>query len=322
MSLTFGQAKEILCEYAGKAGKSKDSPEAAIFTLKVLQYMIISGTNGALRKFTFNAFRGMFTAPYELETPLKVKIDRKTGDVWSKWFDFQSQNDLQGKNCEIAENAIVEDGNYAFTAYGLPDGGARVAVMGTCDEAEDAHIIVQGLDMTGREIFTTHRGKQVTGEYLSIKKGQLIHTSTVFGTITGITKTRTNGYTQLYWLAPTSSIRGFLADYSPIEENPYYRRFRLINSHSVVSKVEVLGRIRLKPSYSDNDRIPFDNLFSIQVAGQSVQSQGNNDIQTAQAKDGFMQELLVRENEHKRVTNGQPIEVFKPLSAGSIKNII
>ncbi len=114
-----------------------------------------------------------------------------------------------------------------------------------------------------------------------------------------------------------------MSDYSPVEERPSYRRFRIVNrSCPSVARISVLGRIRLKPAYSDSDIIPFDNLYSIEVAGQAINAEHNGDLQTSRAKDGFMQELITRESEYKRTGGGQPIECFKPLSGGSIKNIV
>jgi hypothetical protein len=133
---------------------------------------------------------------------------------------------------------------------------------------------------------------------------------------------------QLLWVIAGNSFeqKGFLSDYSPIEEKPSYRRFRLTSricpNHHGSYKVSVLGRIRLKPAYSDNDYIPFDNLLALSTAGQVINSNYNNDMQTASAKDTFLQEVIAKENEYKRVQNGQPVEFYQPLSAGAIKNII
>lgn len=321
MSITFAQARQTVAQYQGRGGKCPVGETADTFTLKVLQYMLFSGAHGHTRKFTFYAVKGCFTAPHELEVPLKIKVDGKVGDVWSRWYEFHTQNDLEGRGVELCSTALYEEPNEFPTVYDGPTGGFRAAIMGTCDEDGDAHAIIQGVTPQGREIFTIHKGQQVSGEYLSIKKGELRYTTTVFGQITGVVKTKTKGYTPFYWLAPTSSIKGFLAEYSPIEEIPSYRRFRLTaNSCPAIARVSVLGRIRLKDNYSDNDKIPFDNLFTLELAAQGIHADYNNDIQTAQAKDVKMQELITREGEFKRVTNGQPVEVYKPTSGGAIKN--
>ncbi len=263
--------------------------------------------------------RGCFTIPYELETPIKIKIDDQVGSVWNRWFEYHDTNILN--DCLPAEGAIFEDPNYYPTVYDMPEGGARVGVTATCNEVDTSHIIVQGVDISGREIFTVHKGEKIHGEYLTIRNGDLRHTETNFAKITGILKTKTNGYTPLYWVNPDTMLKGFLADYSPLEEKPAYRRFRLSSPCGPCVKVSVLGRIRLKSAYTDVDYIPFDNVYNLFLAGQAVNANYNTDVNTAVAKDKMMTDFISREAAHKTPQPGTPIEVFKPLSAGHIRNV-
>ncbi len=322
MPITWGEAKNICSQYAGRGGVCPTADRVNLFVRQVLDYMLLSGEYGNLRKFCFNAVKGCFTVPFELEVPLKIKFDGAVGTVWDKWFEWHNTRDIDGQ-CFPFQEAALEDPNYYPTVYDLPSAGAYVGVVGTCLEDADAHIIIQGIDTTGREVFTVHKGEKVSGEYLSIKKGELRYTQVVFSKITGVLKTKTNGYTPLYWVRPEVQAKGFLSDYSPLEEKPSYRRFRIVSSNCGNSvKVTVLGRIRLKPAYADTDFIPFDSLYTLELAAQAINANYNNDTATAGAKDKMMQDMIVRGNEYKRVQNGQPIEIFFPLSAGTIKNIV
>lgn len=321
MRLTYLDAKKILAQYAGRGGLCVDNPDVDLFTRGVLDYMLISGAYGSIRKFTFQAVNGTFTIPYELEVPTKVKIDNIAGQVWDRWFEFHSSKEL-GPGCVPASEALFEDPNYYPTIYDGPLTGFKVGIQGTCLEDEDAHVIIQGKDPSGREIFTTHKGEQVTGEYLSIVKNRLTVSEVIFGSISGVYKTKTKGYAQLYAINPSNNKRTYLSDYSPIEEKPAYRRFKLTGSYSPLAKVEVLGNIRLKPAYSDLDFIPFDNTYIISLAGQAINKQYNEDIQGAQATDQTMMTMIGRENTHKRVQNGQPIDVYQGLSPGRIRNMV
>lgn len=319
MSITFGQAKESVAQFAGRGGKCADDPTVVPFLREVLDYMLISGQYGGLRNFTFNAVKGVFTAPYELETILKVKINRSIASSWDKWFSWQGYNDLA--EC-IPNNAVFEETNYSPLVYDVPAGGAHIGTLGLCEEAEDAHIIVKGFDLTGRQVITMHNGDQIVGEYLSICKGQIKYTTVQFGRITEVFKTKTNGYVQLLWVNPTNQERGFLADYSPFEELPKYRRFKLNTTCAPCAEVAVIGKIRLKEHYADNDLIPFDNRYALSLAAQSVNSNYNKDTQDAIAKDGIFQDIIKRENGTKATNNGKTFEVFHPTSGGSIKGII
>lgn len=321
MSITFGEAKATLSQYAGRAGFCTEDKSVELFVKKTLQYLLFSGQYGNLRKFCFCAIKGCFTIPYELETILKVNIDGELASSWSKWSEWHQERQLIG-NCIVPGNELYEDPNYYATIYDVPPGGRRIGIVGTAEEDSSAHIIIMGKDPTGREIITNHNGKQISGELLRIVKGELRYTQVTFGVITGVLKSHTNGYTQLLWVNPETNNHGYLADYSPLEEKPSYRKYRITSRNcGNIVKVSVLGRIRLREKYTDTDFIPFENLYTLEMAGQQVQLQYNNDIQSAVIKDQFIQQQIENENSYKRVENGQPCEFFHPLSGGSIVNI-
>lgn len=321
MSLTFGQAKSILQPYCGLSGKASSSPELNLFVLKVLQYLLITGSPGGEKTFEFYTGKGYFTAPYELDTPLKIQINGKVGQVVNKWFEFRNgPNSCNGY--EDVGDTLIEDANPYFTAFDGPSCGFQIGVKSIVDEDCKASIIIAGKDPTGREIFTNHKGAAIAGELLEIEKGCIHWTNVYFNEITGVIKSPTNGYTPLYWRTCSGTV-GLLADYSPVEEVPTYRRFKLnIPNCPEYAKITVIGRTRLKQAYADSDRIPFDNLYNIEVAGQQIQANGGNQLDSAIQKDNFLQTLIERENLHKKVNNGVPIEVFYPTSAGSVKGII
>lgn len=323
--LTFGDARKLLAPWADRGGFCSDSEKTRLFVLQVMQYVLWAGGYPTVRKFCFQARKGWFTIPYELETPLKVKIDNRPGTVWDRWFEFYNVNDMEG--CIPASDAIYEDANTYPTIYDVSASGARIGCLASACESDSAHLVVKGFDPTGREIITNHAGEQVVGEYLSIKKGVINYSQATFGKITSVEKDETVGYVQLLWVNPTYSTKGFLADYSPLEKNPAYRRYKLKaeNCHSC-QKVEVLGRIRLKEAYVDNDLIPFENITTLQLAAQAINAHFNaqnpNDVQVAQAKDASMMNVITRESNYKKPNTGQPIEIGYVTSAGSIRNIL
>lgn len=323
MSLTFGQAKSMLAQYAGRAGfcPDSDSPELELFVRKVLQKLLYSGTAGHLRKFCFNAYKGCITLPYELEVPLKVKIDGVVGTVWNKWYEYYNIGELDS-GCLPAAEALTEDGNTYPTVYDIPVGGGRLGAIGTANEEDNAHVIFHGEDNTGRRIVTNHKGTQYDGEYVSVRRGELHYTQSTFAKVTEVEKTKTTGYVQAVWVRPDVGTKGFLADYSPLDVAPTYRRFRLTAPDCGPSvKVSILGRIRIKDAYHDNEFIPFDNLYALDLAAQSMQLGYNENVQVAEARDQRLDAVISKENEYKRPESG-PMDVFFPLSGGAVRNII
>lgn len=320
--LTYADAKKILAQYAGRGGACINASKIDLFVREVFEYLLYSSAYQDLRKFTFLACKGVFTVPTEVESIQKVKIGDEVGQVWDKWFEFHNSKHLNG-DCIPPDEALFEEPNYYATAYDMPYGGGYPGVIGTCDEASDAHVIVQGKDATGREIFTVHKGERISGEYLSICNGTLKYTQVKFSEVTNVIKSKTNGYVTFYSYNPTTTCKSFLSDYSPLEEKPSYRRYRLTSRHCCpYQKVSILARVRLKEAYSDNDKIPFDTILTLRLGGQRVNADYNNDLQTAAAKDASMTTLIERENSHKRVQNGQPIEFLHATSAGRIQNTI
>lgn len=319
MFLTFGKARKIVAQYAGKGGLSYRSQEVHDFLVSVMQYILHIGQYGSTKKFCFHAVNGCFTAPYELEIPLEVKVDEEVGKVWNKWFEFNDSNPLV--NGVAAGIALYEDPNYYPTVYDIASSGAAVGVMGTCREEDGAHIIVQGLDTMGRDVYTHHKGGQISGEYLSIKENAIQYTSTIFSKITNIVKPETNGYVQLYGIDAVRNTRNFLSEYTPLETVPSYRRFQLTQPCPNPCKITVLGRIRIKDRYADNERIFFDNIPNLVSAAQALHGINNGRIESAAAYDTALQTNIERENSYKKPATNNPIRVNPVTSGSSIRNI-
>lgn len=323
MPLLYSDAKKILSKFAGKGGYCPDGSPVDLFVREVLQYMLYEGGYGNEKKFCFVAEAGCITLPHELEVPLRVKVDGEVGSVWDKWFEFHSTSVLE--DCVPADTALVEDPNYYPTVYSMPNGGAKVGVTATTSEATGSHIIILGKDPTGRQIYTFYNGEQISGERLDLCWGELRHTQSTFGEITGVIKTPTNGYVNLYWHQPDPVfMKGFLSSYSPLEETPQYRKFKFTKrcrcSHAF-AKVSVIGRIRLKDRYADNDFIPFDNVYALSMAGQTVNANYKDKVDVAVAKSRVLKQVVTQENAYKKVNTGSSIDTYRPLSGGSIKRL-
>lgn len=320
MALTFAEVKRIVAPYAGRAGKSVDSDETALFARKVMEYLLYSGSQAAIRKLCILANNGCVVLPPEVEVPLKVRIDRKVSAIWNKWYSFHSS--AEGfDSCTSACDLLIEDGELTPIAYSLPTNGSLIGVMGTCEEG-DSYVIVQGKDPAGRQIFTIHNGEKIPGEKLKIVKNQIRYGKATFKEITGILKPVTGGYVILYAVNPASDSRTFLADYAPSDTQPLYRKF-LVNSSqaSTIAHLSILCRVKLRDTYLDNELTLFDNALAIQLGAQRIQSESNNDANTANYKRQAVEDLLEKEAGYKKIS-GNPVDVFYPLSGGSIKNIV
>lgn len=328
MPLTMGRAKEQLAQYAERGGLCPDDKGVHDFVLEVLQYVLFKGPNAALKSFCFQARRGCITIPYDLEVPLKVRMNGRVGDVWSSWFKYYDVGNYDRSwfgndpSCMPADRALTEIPGHFPTVYQVPEGGSKIGVLGIVDEACDAHLIVKGVDPTGREIFSFQDGQQVSGEYLTIQKGKINYTTFCFAKITDIVKTKTNGPAVLYAVDPDKNYRYFLSEYTALEEIPQYKRFKLELRCRENAEIDVMGRIRLRENYHDTDVLPVDNILLLKTAAQGIQLGHNMDYQGFQIKNVQVEGLVDDENRYKKVSPGQPIDMYDATSPGAISGIV
>ncbi len=321
--LTFLDVKRLVSDYSGRGGACTDSKSTELFARQVLEYIMLNGAYGSIRRFHFIAQQGCITLPPELETPLQVKIDRKVGSVWNQWMAFSSvKEDLTG--CHDAFNVLEPQPNPVFTAFAVPPGGSKLGVIATCKEEVDSYLIVKGKDVTGREIVTTHKGQQIVGEKFTLQKNVVKYGEVIFGEITGIVKSPTNGYVQLYAVNPETQSAMFLGDYSPLDEHPSFKQVKIIASqcHGPLIEVIVQGRIRLKDRYVDNDIVPFDSINTITFAAQKLQAENNNNIQVAGYKGTLLKDMIENEAAYKRVNPGTPVNVASVTSGAAVRGIV
>lgn len=319
-ALSFKDVKLAIAKYCGKAGKCADDETVSLFAIEVMQQLLYMGEYGGLRTWEFITHNGMITMPQDMELPLKVKIDKTVENVMDKFYDFYSHTTLD--HCVPFEKGLVEDPNKYFTQFDLPPCGAHIIALPYCEEAEDAHFIINGIDEYGKEVHYPHNGVMLKGEHLSITKKCPAYTQTKFKKITGIEKTETNHYVRLYWYRPETGEKGLLGEYRPKDIHPSFRRFRVLGGNCKEwYRVTILGRIRLFDSYSDNDIVPFSNIRAIKLMAQQLQSEDNNELDAAQYKNARIEQTLNSENNYKRTTS-QTVDHVHVVSAGNIFNLI
>lgn len=318
---TFGELKKIVSPYAGRAGKCPADEEVSVFARQVMELLLYEGSDAAIRKLSILAHRGCISLPPEVAVPLKVRIDRRVAEVWDKWHSFASVQESFEK-CYPAGDILAEEGTNTPLAYDLPLGGSIVAVKSVCAEDPDAHIIVQGYDTTGRQVFTpSSTGELVPGERLSLKSTELRYGQVTWGNITGIVKPKTKGYVTFWAVDPLVNKRQFLADWSPNETRPEYRKYKIVGRECPeVAHVSMLCRVKLRDTYSDNELTLFENSMSILLAAQRLQHEKNDQVDVANYKRQALSDILDKEAGYNK-QSGKPLDVFHPLSGGAVPNI-
>lgn len=320
MALTFGELKKVVAPYVGRAGKSPSSDDTATFARQVMQLLLISGSDVAIKKLGFLAYRGCISMPPEVEVPIKARVNNQSAHLWTKWFSFHNASESFEK-CPPAHEVMMEDGSTSPLIYDLPDTGAQVGLQAMHPGDDGKEVILQGPDTAGKQVFTFHKGEQVPGEKITLCYNKLVYSHTVFGDITGAVKPPTDGYVTAHIVDPLANYTQFIADWSPNETRPSYRRFKLIRRCAEIVHVSVLCRVRLRDTYHENELTLFDDYTSIILAAQRLQSEVGNDIATANYKRQAVEDVLDKAAGYRKIS-GSPVEVFFPLSGGSVRNII
>lgn len=321
MPLTFGEFKDIVYPYAGRAGKCVDSPEVTRFARQVMEYLLFSGSTAAIRRLTVMAYKGAVTLPPEVEVPLKAKINGQRANIWNQWYSMGA-SDGNLEQCADAFTVMADTGEQTPLAYDIPAPFSLLGVMGTCVEEPDTTLIIQGKDSNGRELYSSWRGEKVTGEKFSIEKDTVRYGKLPFAEVTGVVKPKTNGYVILYAVDAQNGLTQFLADWSPSEKRPMYKRYILTSKdYGQIVELSMLVRARLKDTYNNNELTLFENSLGVMIAAQRVQAEANNDVNSATYKRQALSDILNNEGTYKQ-TAPQPMQFFRPLSGGAIKNIV
>lgn len=325
MIITLGQAREVVAEFAGRAGKCKDSNATRLFVMEVVERLLFEGAHGNERKWRFCLCNGCFTAPIDMEVPLKFKIDGRSERVWSKWYEFYDVNGADRCDAGYVPGLFEEIGNF-YTIYDMPKPGARLAAIPLGDEEKEAYIIVQGTDVNGRDVFTDYCGREIHGELLPISRNKPSFSKTVFSKITGIEKTQTNTHVRLYWQTydPVAKVvlqRGLLGEYRPTDKHPAFRRFRVPAAQSdCCVDVSILGRIKLLDFYHDNDILPVTSISSLKRMALAIRAEGVDNVQVASYHEQGAIRGVDNENQYYR-TGEDPFDFNFDLSPGSNENL-
>lgn len=325
MIITLGQARQVVAEFAGRAGKCAESSTVRLFVTEVIERLLFEGARGNEGKWCFCLCNGCFTAPDDMEVPLKVKIDGRPERVWSKWYEFHDVNGADRCDAGYRPGLFEEIGNF-YTIYDIPKPGARLAPVPLGDEEKEAYIIVQGIDVNGRDVFTDYCGREIHGELLLIRRNQPVFSKTVFSKITGIEKTQTNTHVRLYWqthdpVAKKVLARGLLGEYRPTDKHPSFRRFRIPHAQAdCCVEVSVLGRVKILEHYHDNDILPVTSLSSLKRMAMAMQAERNNNFNAAAYHEQGAMRSVDSENQYYR-TGEDPFDFNLDLSPGSNENL-
>lgn len=290
--------------------------------MEVIHRVILEGGGETLRKWCVCVSGGCFTAPRDLETPLKFKLEEKVANVWSKMYEFYHGNDYR---CDDYSVGMIEEPNPVYTYHDVPNCPVHIAAVSDGEECPESRIIVQGLNQRGEEIFVQHKGLQFSGEWLSLTNENATLSTQLFTKITGVEKSKTVNHVRLYWVNVASdgnvTKQGLLSVYRPDEKIPRYRRYRLegVDCHCIY-KATILGRICSPNYFHDNDILPAVNTTSLIRMTEAMVAEQRNETERARYNLGIATRYINKENDYK-ATGQESLDYKRTTSPGGVRNI-
>jgi hypothetical protein len=296
---------EKIGRYAGEGGSCPD--EARDLLRRIHEFLSFAGTQGVLKKWCVCTIDSYFTLPPDMQVPLKYIDNGRLEKVWDKWFEFSGQ--ANSYDMSVGVEGMFEDPNPYYTVYDGPDKPYHILVVPYEEEDADAHVIVSGHYYgSNAEVRSEYNGKRYRGEYIQIVRDNPHYSHTQFSKIiTGITKSVTKYPIRLEWYIPETGEQGFLCDLPPRAQATVFKRVRLANPcSSRCHKLTILGRMRLKDYYEDNDILPFDSEDLYISTAQMINLKDRNSLDVAITKEKMIRNTINEQNDYNRTTTSQP----------------
>ncbi len=308
--ITYGELLSTCHEYSGHdCFKSKNKR----FARRVLERMFFRGKHGSIVSISMCANNGVLTLPEDVEHVEKIKVNGCVKSLYSFWYDFSS---VRNEDFHHGLCGVTHLPNKYFTQYDPPMDEFEIVVKPRNKrENSDTHIIVQGIALNGEKIFTRRNYNNTSGEFYPITDGCYVKGSVRFAGITGIEKTKSKDYIDLYARDVLTGQLFFLSGYSPREMRPFYTRIKVGGCpDNEIVRLDMLARLKILPEYACNELIPVIGLDVLETICQEIQLMKDNDFQSSVAAGAVATQLIRDENNYKY---GNNVDVMNIVDMGT-----
>jgi len=331
MSILFSELKERVGSTIGTCSPEKASELA----IDVLKYLQTRGAFGSLQKWRVWAKDCWITLPNDMDTPKKVSINGNPRPVQNFWHEFNDVHSIDSAEffdndrifCDYESGGIRIEPGYFATAYDLPPCGgflyfAPIQIPGCplYEEEEGIEGIIHGKEAnTNIEVNLAHYDNLARGEVLNISPTEPKFSTVKYREISNIIKPKTRNRIGLYW-QPTQTYNraegGLLAEFDPFETKARFRRAyipqlrNLYNDHLGEDYgrdcgvcLTILGTIRIKDYYDDNEILPFDTSIDFKLVSKYLHSifnaSNSDEMNVARVQKSLIEENISKGWESK-----------------------
>jgi len=306
MLLNYGQAKEAFKSFCNNGTCNLE--EAGLVLNQISQRVYEMGKwVGLVQRYAFCHQSSCITLPYNVESILEMAGPCGVPvAVRNQWFEFLPGGPWQQERCNKWADLAVPRGIVptAFDVCGIK----YIRVYADLPEADDAQILIQGLDGDGIRVRTLVDGEYIDGELIDLDNGSPKLSTKLWTKIESVQKPLTNGTVQIYMVDPadTSTNQGLLALYQPSETIPNYQRFHmpcLCASASHPRHITLLVKMKYVPMIQDTDLFPITSYNAAMFLCMSQFFWGNEQYDKAQAMEAKAVQCL--NDELKQALGGQ-----------------
>lgn len=338
--ITFAELKEQIRASIGVCSEVKLRESA----IDVLRFFQNEGSFGGLKKVKVYAKDSYITLPADIETPKKVLVNKNPRPVRNFWQEFNDVHsydvaELNDYDClyDFESGGIrLEPGTFA-TMYDIPESGGYVyfspiIIPGVplYQEKSELEGVIHGVEhSTKRDVVMAHKSQLLRGEVLNISSSTPLFSNVKYGQITNIIKPQTLNRIGLFWSESLEedSPSGLLAEFSPFETRGVFKRVyvpevrriydRAFNNLSSYSDcgvcLTILGTVRVKNHYDDNELIPFDLSHNFKVVAKALHNMANagnsDEFNVGRAQKNEVIKDLNKEHGRK-TSSGNPLNVI------------
>lgn len=281
-------------------------------------------SNENLRSWEVLAIAGLVILPKQISVPAKYKIYGSVGPVKNLYYQFKGY--IPRQDCRDYREDL-EFHSESPVLFPLPKQGGRVAAKSQDFFEQDCkiqpYLLVQGIDLQGREIFTPNDGKMDVGEriYISQPSDAPPYSINVFKEITSVRVVGAQLNIQFVWCnthnyGDTPFEAGVLALYDAGDEMPKFRKFILHGLRcNDITKVDILGSLAKPRLKYDNELIHGFDSNTIRSMIRANWNRGKNDINSATFNSNIAVASIRKQNERQNPDTDQLV-VHIPTCAG------
>lgn len=298
MQITYQELLEVVQEYSDSDGVDCFSSSNKRFAYRALERMFHRKKHDSLVSLTMCANKGCVTLPEYIDHIVQVKINDRVVEPFSYWYEFNRNYNYDRHNKNVPHIKHLPDKYY--TQYDAPFSEFIPVVRAAGREDKNSYIRIHGVNKNMKQIWNKFEpGEKIVGKD-GLRKGIYTVGDIPIAKITGIEKSPTLDYLELYAMCPHTRETVFLSCYNPREEHPCYKRVQIVGCPTdCLTKIDALARLKILPEYHCKELICIQGWDVLETVLEEIRTQKDLNMSQSNALEAKADRLIKNENDYK-----------------------